>query len=128
VPAVLLLSRQAVAVFRHLAAVAEGAEARVSRSRFGAADVTPEKLTGRVFGTSDNAVICIWKQTLKKASADDVEVSTLRSHDLRHEAASRLFEKGLHPMEVASITGHRSIQMLKRYTHLRPEAIRDKLG
>ncbi|WP_230942880.1 site-specific integrase [Burkholderia vietnamiensis] len=128
VPAVLPLSRRAVAVFRHLAAVAEGAEARVSRSRFGPADVTPEKLTGRVFGTSVNAVICICKRTLKKASADDLEVSTLRWHDLRHEAASRLFEKGLHPMEVASITGHRSMQMFKRYTHLRPEAIRHKLG
>ncbi|CAM8824572.1 tyrosine-type recombinase/integrase [Burkholderia pseudomallei] len=128
VPAVLPLSRRAVAVFRHLAAVAESAEARVGRSRFGPADVTPEKLTGRVFGTSVNAVICIWKRTLKKASADDLEVSTLRWHDLRHEAASRLFEKGLHPMEVASITGHRSMQMLKRYTHLKPETIRDKLG
>ncbi|KGC31523.1 putative integrase domain protein [Burkholderia pseudomallei] len=31
-------------------------------------------------------------------------------------------------MEVASITGHRSMQMLKRYTHLKPETIRDKLG
>lgn len=128
VPAVLPLSRRAVAVFRHLAAVAESAEARVGRSRFGPADIAPEKLTGRVFGTSVNAVICIWKRTLKKASADDLEVSTLRWHDLRHEAASRLFEKGLHPMEVASITGHRSMQMLKRYTHLKPETIRDKLG
>ena len=40
-------------------------------------------------------------------------------HDLRHEATSRLFEKGLNPMEVASITGHKTLQMLKRYTHLK---------
>jgi hypothetical protein len=30
-------------------------------------------------------------------------------------------------MEVASITGHKSMQMLKRYTHLKPEAILAKL-
>lgn len=38
-------------------------------------------------------------------------------HTLRHEAVSRLFEKGLNPMEVAAISGHRSMQMLKRYNH-----------
>jgi integrase len=47
-------------------------------------------------------------------------IEGLRFHDLRHEAASRLFEKGLNVMQVAAITGHRSMQMLKRYTHLRP--------
>ena len=35
-------------------------------------------------------------------------------NDLGHEAASRLFEKGLNPMEVASIPGHKTLQMLKR--------------
>ncbi len=42
-------------------------------------------------------------------------------HDLRHEATSRFFEKGLNPMQVASITGHKTLQMLKRYTHLKAE-------
>ncbi|VWB85550.1 integrase [Burkholderia lata] len=65
---------------------------------------------------------------LKEASRDDPEIKTLRWHDLRHEAASRLFEKRLHPMEVASITGHRSMQMLKRYTHLKPESLLARLG
>ena len=41
----------------------------------------------------------------------------LRFHDLRHEAISRLFEKGLNHMEVASISGHKSMQILKRYNH-----------
>ncbi|MNT97828.1 site-specific tyrosine recombinase XerC [compost metagenome] len=56
-----------------------------------------------------------------------MEIDNLRWHDLRHEAASRFFEKGLHPMEVASITGHKSMQMLKRYTHLRAEDLVAKL-
>lgn len=42
-----------------------------------------------------------------------------RFRDLRHEAASRFFERGLNPMQVAAITGHKALQMLKRYTHLR---------
>jgi len=49
-------------------------------------------------------------------------------HDLRHEATSRLFEKGLNPMEVASITGHKTLQMLKRYTHLNASDLAKKLG
>ena len=64
-----------------------------------------------------------WKRTVLKFGIDD-----LRWHDLRHEAASRLFEKGLHPMEVASITGHKSPNMLRRYTHLRPEDLAQKLA
>lgn len=43
----------------------------------------------------------------------------LRYHDLRHEATSRLFEKGLNVMEAAAVTGHKTLEMLKRYTHLR---------
>jgi site-specific recombinase XerD len=79
--------------------------------------------TGLVLNTTTNAVICIWKRVLSKLAIKD-----LRWHDLRHEATSRFFEKGLHPMEVASITGHKSMQMLKRYTHLKPESLLNKLG
>jgi integrase len=52
----------------------------------------------------------------------------LRFHDLRHEATSRLFEKGFNVMEVAAITGHKTLDMLKRYTHLRAEDLAKKLG
>lgn len=38
-------------------------------------------------------------------------------HDLRHEATSRLFERGLSAVEVMSITGHSTNEMLDRYTH-----------
>jgi len=54
-------------------------------------------------------------------------ISDLRFHDLRHEATSRFFEKGLNMMEVSLITGHQSIAMLNRYTHLKPEDIYQKL-
>jgi integrase len=56
------------------------------------------------------------------------EIEGLRFHDLRHEATSRLFEKGLNMMEVSTITGHKSLSMLKRYTHLKPADLLGRLG
>ncbi|WP_176059961.1 site-specific integrase [Paraburkholderia sp. BCC1876] len=129
VPHVLPLSLRAVAVLRNLSAIAEGNTRFLDkRLHFGPVDVNPSQLRGRVFGTTANAVLCVWKRCLVKAAELKPEIKELRWHDLRHEAASRLFEKGLHPMEVASITGHRSMQMLKRYTHLKPESLLEKLG
>ncbi len=56
-------------------------------------------------------------------------VENLRFHDLRHEATSRLFELGVFDsMEVASITGHKTLAMLKRYTHLKAKDLAKKLG
>ncbi len=52
----------------------------------------------------------------------------IRLHDLRHEATSRFFEKGLNVMEVMTITGHKTMEMLKRYTHLRAHDVAIKLG
>ena len=48
-----------------------------------------------------------------------LNIEDLRLHDLRHEATSTLFEHGLNIMEVSSITGHKDLKMLKRYTHLK---------
>ena len=47
-----------------------------------------------------------------------VEITDLRFHDLRHEAVSRLFEKGLSVPQVAMISGHQDFRMLARYVHL----------
>ena len=55
-------------------------------------------------------------------------LKNLKFHDLRHEATSRLFEKGLNTMEVSSITGHKTLSMLKRYTHLKASDLALKLG
>jgi site-specific recombinase XerD len=48
--------------------------------------------------------------------------------DLRHEATSPFVEKGLNVMEVASVTGHKTLQMLKRYTHLSATDLAARLG
>jgi integrase len=63
-----------------------------------------------------------WKKIIK-----DTKITNLRFHDLRHEAVSRLVEAGLGDQEVAAISGHKSMQMLKRYTHLRAEDLVDRL-
>lgn len=55
------------------------------------------------------------------------KIRGLRFHDLRHEAVSRFVESGLGDQEVAAISGHKSMQMLRRYTHLRAEDLVTKL-
>jgi integrase len=54
-------------------------------------------------------------------------VNGLRFHDLRHEAGSRFFEKGLSIPEVAAISGDREPRMLMRSTHPKATVIADKL-
>ncbi len=54
-------------------------------------------------------------------------IKDYRLHDLRHEAVSRLFEKGFSIMEVSTISGHRSLASLKRYTHINPTSLLDRL-
>jgi len=51
----------------------------------------------------------------------------LRFHDLRHEALSRLSDAGLNVIELSHISGHKTLGMLKRYTHPSHKAIFSKL-
>lgn len=82
------------------------------------------KKNGRVFALQAESM----SQAFERACATHrADIAGLRFHDLRHEATSRLFEKGLNVMEVAAITGHKTLDMLKRYTHLRAEDLAKKL-
>ncbi len=76
----------------------------------------------RLFQVTPNAVRLAWGRLTKRAGIED-----LHFHDLRHEAVSRFFERGLSLPEVALISGHRDHRMLLRYTHLRPENLVAKL-
>jgi integrase len=53
-----------------------------------------------------------------------LKIEDLHFHDLRHEGTSRLFEAWFTIEQVALVTGHKDWKMLRRYTHLRPEALR----
>lgn len=72
-----------------------------------------------------------YEKTCKEShqKADPKILIDLKFHDLRHEAISRLFERGdLSMMEVAMVSGHKTLAMLKRYTHLRAADVAKKLG
>lgn len=80
---------------------------------------------GRIFSLQAESMSQAFERACKPHRAN---ISDFRFHDLRHEATSRLFEKGLNVMEVAAITGHKTLDMLKRYTHLRAEDLAKRLG
>jgi len=84
----------------------------------------PRSLHGQTFpGVTTEAIKRAYIRAVRRAG-----IENLRFHDLRHEATTRLFEKGLNIMEVASITGHKDLRMLRRYTHLKAEDLARKLG
>ena len=82
-----------------------------------------KKTRTHLFPVSDNAIRLSWDKLKKRAKLND-----LRFHDLRHEAISRFFERGLSIAEVALISGHKDPRMLMRYTHLKAEDVALKLA
>jgi integrase len=67
-----------------------------------------------IFPASADAISAAFTRACKVLGIDD-----LHFHDLRHDGISRLFEMGWNIPHVAAVSGHRSWQSLKRYTHLR---------
>ncbi|WP_445157039.1 site-specific integrase [Halomonas sp. E14] len=70
----------------------------------------------RIFPYNGKSIGTRWRAATAACGIED-----LRFHDLRHEATSRLFEAGYEIVEVQQFTLHESWEVLKRYTHLRPE-------
>jgi len=66
-----------------------------------------------IFPISVNSVRCMIK-TIHRCT----NIKNFRFHDLRHEAITRYFEKGLSVPEVSIISGHRDYGMLQRYTQI----------
>jgi integrase len=98
------------------------------------------RIDGKVWGITSHAVAVAYRRAVsrarttyekeceeKKEKPDTSFLVDLTFHDLRHEATSRFFEKGFNPMEVSAITGHKTLQMLKRYTHLKAEDLAERL-
>lgn len=61
--------------------------------------------------------------TAFRRACQDLKIEDLHFHDLRHEGTSRLFEAGFAIEQVSLVTGHKDWKMLRRYTHLKPEAL-----
>lgn len=94
-----------------------------------------------LFDITNHAITLAWIRAVKRARGDYEKecqksskepkagyLQDLRFHDLRHEGVSRLFELGLDASEVMSISGHRTMTMLSRYTHHKAERLADKLA
>ena len=99
-----------------------------------------QTIDGKVWGMAPDSITQAFIRSLSRARSsyekeceetgmklDPVFLVDLTFHDLRHEATSRFFEKGFNVMEVSAITGHKTLQMLKRYTHLKAEDLAERL-
>ncbi len=101
----------------------------------------PRNIAGPVFPTTPMALRLGFERATKRAAAKylaDCEAAgrkpapgfleDLHFHDLRHEATSRLADKLANVLELAAVTGHKNLQMLKRYYHPKAEDLAKKLG
>lgn len=86
-------------------------------------DLPPEAV--RVVETLDRKKECIFPYSSETISSNFTRacaflgIEDLHFHDLRHEGVTRLFEMGWNIPHVAAVSGHRSWNSLKRYTHIR---------
>ena len=74
----------------------------------------PRRRDGAIFPFTGDAISASFTRACKLLAIPD-----LHFHDLRHDGVSRQFELGKTIPQVAAVSGHRSWQSLKRYTHLR---------
>jgi integrase len=78
----------------------------------------------RPFPMDRTCLLSVFRYACQRAKIQD-----FTWHDLRHEAMSRLSEKSdFSILELASISGHKTLQMLKKYTHLQAEKLAEKMG
>ena len=84
----------------------------------------PRSIGGLVLPVQRMTLYHVFHAAVVRAGIEDFTF-----HDLRHEALSRLAERGdFSVLELASISGHKTLQMLKRYTHLQAEDLAKKLA
>ena len=104
----------------------------LSTRALNAIQTQPRSIDGRLFSAKPGSIRSAFLIALTKAQRTKQESKVflhgLRFHDLRHEAVTRLFERGLNPIEVGMVSGHKTLSMLQRYTHLKAESLSEKLG
>jgi integrase len=87
-------------------------------------EALPRSISGEVIPVQRMTLYHVFAAAIKRA-----DVSDFTFHDLRHEGLSRLAERGdFSVLELAAVSGHKTLQMLKRYTHLQAEKLADKLA
>lgn len=83
----------------------------------------PHRIDGLVFGVRPDSISRAFGRARKRCGLEHI-----RLHDSRHEAISRLSKKVPNVIELAAISGHKDLQMLKRYYHTDPLELAKKLG
>lgn len=84
----------------------------------------PISIDNRVFPMERIALYRVFHYAVVRAKIEDFTF-----HDLRHEALSRLAERGdMSMLDLAAFSGHKTLQMLKRYTHLNAERLAERLA
>lgn len=83
----------------------------------------PRSIDDRVFPIQHAALHAAFKKACTRAGLVD-----FHWHDLRHTAITRLAEKLPNVIELAAVSGHRSLAMLKRYYHPSATDLAKKLG
>lgn len=83
----------------------------------------PRDISGYVIPMTGFAVSKAWTTATGRAGLADVHF-----HDLRHTAITRMAEKLPNVIELAAVSGHKSLRMLQRYYHPRAEDLALKLG
>lgn len=82
----------------------------------------PETINGKLVNKNGDWVTKEFKKLAKKFNLD------ITLHDLRHEATSRFVDSGKFSLiEIAAITGHKTMDMLKRYSHPQAEELAKRL-
>ena len=104
----------------------------LSTRALNAIQTQPRSIDGRLFSAKPGSIRSAFLIALSKAQGTQPDskefLRGLRFHDLRHEAVTRLFERGLNVVEVGTVSGHKTVAMLQRYAHIRAEDLVQKLG
>lgn len=77
----------------------------------------------RIFLYSPYGITQAFRRAARLAKVDDVCL-----HSLRHSAITRFAEMGLSTFQLRAISGHKSIDMLARYTHVKAKNVLDLIG
>lgn len=83
----------------------------------------PRSIAGHVIPITACAASAAFNRATARAG-----IEGFRFHDLRHTAISRMAAKLPNVIELAAVSGHRSLRMLQRYYHPRAEDLAKKLG
>lgn len=101
----------------------------------------PRREDGKVFKMTRDGASQAWTSAVRRAREDYQDESAvlgraldprylvdLHFHDIRHSALSVMAEMGLSVLELSAIGGHRTLQMLRRYSHLDNGLLADRLA